>query len=94
MRAVVGWQSSALFLCPVFLYGKIEIGGGIGFVAQCEMPPFALNGLESVLYHNVTEQQAVLLLCGCDTVADGMGYSSEVVKHATHVNVLACFEVH
>lgn len=58
------------------------------------MPPFALYGCESVLYHNVTQQQTILLLCRGDLVADGAGNAAEVVENAAHVNILAGFEVH
>lgn len=58
------------------------------------MPPFALYGCESVLYHNVTQQQTILLLRRGDLVADSTGNASEVVENAAHIDLFARFEVH
>ena len=94
MRAVVGWQSSALFLCLVCFHGEVEIGGGVGLVAEREMPPFTLHGCESVPNHNVAQQQPILLLRRCDLVADWAGDAAEEVENAAHINLFARFDVH
>ena len=41
------------------LHGKIEIGVGIGFIAQGEVPPLLVVILEPVLVHQRLEQEPV-----------------------------------
>lgn len=41
------------------LYGEGEVGIGEGLVLQCEVPPFAVKGLESVAQHGLAQYHAV-----------------------------------
>lgn len=45
-------------------YGEVEIGVGIGFVAEGEMPPLGVEREEAVAEHGVAQDETVRLLLG------------------------------
>ena len=87
-----------MFGLSELLYGEGEIGVGIGFVAQGEMPPFAVERPEAVAQHGIAKYHAVGKLylrdcvvrtvCARDGVAStiGMAFAAKPIKCAAHVN--------
>ena len=45
-------------------YGEVEVGVGIGFVAEGEMPPLGVEREETMTQHSIAQDETVRLLLG------------------------------
>ena len=43
-------------------YGEVEVGVGIGFVAEGEMPPLGVEREETMTQHSIAQDETVRLL--------------------------------
>ena len=75
-------------------YGEVEIGVGIGFVAEGEMPPLGVEREEAVAEHGVAQDETVGFLLGSDSLIVGVREFAEIVEHAAHIHLLARADVY
>ena len=72
---------------------EFEICSRIGFVFQCEVPPFVVIGFETVAHHDIAQHHTVLLMLWSDFTSrvfsgEGrMGWLSEIIEVASHVHL-------
>ena len=91
--ALVTIEEVELLTCQL-LDGEGEVGVGEGLVFQREVPPFCIEGLETVTHHGITENHAVLeLLFGDALSIVGMALRTEPIEGATHIELLLCCHV-
>ena len=75
--------------------GEGEVGVGVGFVFEDEVPPFFGDGFEAVAEHDVAEQHTVgELLFGEVAAVVGVRLFAEPVEAVAHVDIPAGFHVH
>ena len=75
-------------------YGEIEVGVGIGFVAEGEMPPLGVEREETMTQHSIAQDETVRLLLGSDSLVVGVREFAEIVEHAAHIHLLARADVY
>ena len=75
-------------------YGEVEVGVGIGFVAEGEMPPLGVEREEPMTQHSVAQDEAVGFLLGGDFLVVGVREFTEIVEHAAHIHLLARADVY
>ena len=75
-------------------YGKVEVGVGIGFVAEGEMPPLGVEREETMTQHSIAQDETVRLLLGSDSLVVGVREFAEIVEHAAHIHFLAGLDMY
>ena len=87
------WQRGGLFksisLLAQFLDGESEVGVGKRLVAEREVPPLRVKGLEAVGEHGAAQYHAVLELLGGDAALRLGGRFAIVARIFTRVGIAA-----
>ena len=75
-------------------YREVEVGVGIGFVAEGEVPPLGVEREEAVAEHGIAQDEAVGFLLRRDVLVVGMGEFAEIVEHAAHIHLPAGLDMY
>lgn len=75
-------------------YGEVEVGVGIRFVAEGEMPPLGVEREEAVTQHSIAQDEAIGFLFGRNTLVVGVREFAEIVEHAAHIHFPAGLDMY